>query len=536
MINGTTVNFSPEGYFFANPTTLYIADTGLPKAGGNADGGIQKWSYSAANQVWTLDYTLKYNFGAGSDETGFESLAGQVVNGVVNLYATSYTSADDAPDGLYGVTDNLSFTTAAQASGEAVVQLAASLPDMDFKGVAVIPAATPTQPATDTPTLPQWGLILLAMALVLTGARQVPRKGASPDRRKLTRPRETSNAVWGSEPAQSPPHSPPGSLTRARSAQRVIDQPAAQLLLRLDGVARQTVGQIDHPEQIAAEAEAWSDSSKEEAFLLQMLRQGRHARLRQRKLGVERLGVGMFDQLPLRVADGGGAVLPDPQDGEEGAGRARIQLHHQFSHAFRRAFLAEDDRAAEVLVELRDRLAMPGRDENRLRRGRGQPQKIEQATDPFALARLSDAAKFLRAGRDGEVRAGQVRAVLDAGLLGVEVDGDRIGIDARQAEFPRQVDRGRFHPFEKVPAPVGGIDHGFAAFGHGPRLVAFQRVMSDHAALRRQGDEGEDLALRVQGRQPLGIVDVGGEISRTVGLVDELRTCRASSGRMRRIA
>ena len=36
--NGVTgtgkVNYSPEGFFFANATTLYVADTGVPKAGG----------------------------------------------------------------------------------------------------------------------------------------------------------------------------------------------------------------------------------------------------------------------------------------------------------------------------------------------------------------------------------------------------------------------------------------------------------------------------------------------------------------------
>ncbi|HEY0256752.1 MAG TPA: hypothetical protein VGC39_04850, partial [Candidatus Methylacidiphilales bacterium] len=33
-VNGKTVNFSPEGFVFANATTLYVADTGDPKAGG----------------------------------------------------------------------------------------------------------------------------------------------------------------------------------------------------------------------------------------------------------------------------------------------------------------------------------------------------------------------------------------------------------------------------------------------------------------------------------------------------------------------
>jgi hypothetical protein len=127
---------------------LYVADTGDPKDGGLGDGGIQKWSFSAPGQVWTLDYTLTYNFPQGSTETGFESLAGQVVNGAVDLYATTYTSADAGANGLYGVVDALSDTTGAEASGESIVELAASSSDMDFKGVAIIPEAVPESSTT----------------------------------------------------------------------------------------------------------------------------------------------------------------------------------------------------------------------------------------------------------------------------------------------------------------------------------------------------------------------------------------------------
>lgn len=39
---GTAVSLSPESYFFASPTVLYVADSGNPKAGGVGDGGLQK--------------------------------------------------------------------------------------------------------------------------------------------------------------------------------------------------------------------------------------------------------------------------------------------------------------------------------------------------------------------------------------------------------------------------------------------------------------------------------------------------------------
>ena len=85
--NGLTgskkVNYSPEGFFFANATTLYVADTGMPKAGGTGDGGIQKWTCDGTS--WSLAYTLTdANFVspsaaamATSGETGFEAGHGQ---------------------------------------------------------------------------------------------------------------------------------------------------------------------------------------------------------------------------------------------------------------------------------------------------------------------------------------------------------------------------------------------------------------------------------------------------------------------------
>ncbi|MDR3537425.1 MAG: hypothetical protein P4L71_13090, partial [Acetobacteraceae bacterium] len=55
---GTTVYLSPENFFYASPTVLYVADSGAPK-NGNAekaalgDGGLQKWVL--VNGTWTLE-------------------------------------------------------------------------------------------------------------------------------------------------------------------------------------------------------------------------------------------------------------------------------------------------------------------------------------------------------------------------------------------------------------------------------------------------------------------------------------------------
>ena len=52
------VDLSPEHFFFANATTLYVADGGQPKEGTIGDGGLQKWILNTTTGVWQLAYTL----------------------------------------------------------------------------------------------------------------------------------------------------------------------------------------------------------------------------------------------------------------------------------------------------------------------------------------------------------------------------------------------------------------------------------------------------------------------------------------------
>ena len=181
-LTGTSkVSYSPEGFFFANATTLYVADTGVPKAGGIGGGGIQKWTLSGS--TWTLQYTLTdANFvspslaaSATSGETGFEAITGQIVaGGLIRLYAVSYTAGDDNPNGLYEITDNLNGTTGA---GETFNELesAAGNGGQVFKGVSLTPTVVP-EPST-------WvlaGLGAVLCAWVLRGrARRVTKVSRS---------------------------------------------------------------------------------------------------------------------------------------------------------------------------------------------------------------------------------------------------------------------------------------------------------------------------------------------------------------------
>ncbi len=146
-----TVNLSPENFVFANNSTLYVADGGNPKGKGLGDGGLQKWSLVGG--TWKLDYTLSSGLnlvsnktadpGAGGQaSTGLIGLTGQVnANGTVSLYATNVAVGDLNQTALYGITDTLADTTAAQASGESFSTLATAAPDTNIRGVAFAPAA-----------------------------------------------------------------------------------------------------------------------------------------------------------------------------------------------------------------------------------------------------------------------------------------------------------------------------------------------------------------------------------------------------------
>jgi hypothetical protein len=156
--SGQTVNLSPNSFFFANPTTLYVADGGQPKnSGGDSskpgDGGLQKWTFNGTS--WVLDYTISAGLGlvantASDGTTGLYGLTGEVIGGNVELFATNFVLGDLDQTYLYGITDVLSNTTNPDISNpnaEAFTELAAAPADTDFKGVSMAPAPEPASMA-----------------------------------------------------------------------------------------------------------------------------------------------------------------------------------------------------------------------------------------------------------------------------------------------------------------------------------------------------------------------------------------------------
>lgn len=147
---GSAVALSPEEYFFANATTLYVADGGQPKAGTVGDGGLQKWTLNTTTGQWQLDYTLSAglnlvdNSSVSSNTDGTTGLIGLTgvlnANGTVTFYATNSTIADLDQTYLYTITDTVSATTA--ASGEAFTVVTTASPDTNVRGIAEAPSDT----------------------------------------------------------------------------------------------------------------------------------------------------------------------------------------------------------------------------------------------------------------------------------------------------------------------------------------------------------------------------------------------------------
>ena len=139
---GTSVFLSPENFFFANSTTLYIADGGAPKNGGLGDGGLQKWSL--VNGTWTLDYTLSAGLNlipntagsASSGDTGLIGLTGEVVGNSVELFATTEPLNDLGNTAVVEITDALGATSGV---GETFTTVLTASPGENIRGIAFAP-------------------------------------------------------------------------------------------------------------------------------------------------------------------------------------------------------------------------------------------------------------------------------------------------------------------------------------------------------------------------------------------------------------
>jgi hypothetical protein len=115
----TTTNIFPFGIWFANATTVYVADEGDGYAGGlnlythaasQTTAGLQKWIFDSGTGAWKLAYVLQNNLGLGTPysipgyPTGLNLATCVVAKGAPNPnncpVSKSLSSANSAPDGL----------------------------------------------------------------------------------------------------------------------------------------------------------------------------------------------------------------------------------------------------------------------------------------------------------------------------------------------------------------------------------------------------------------------------------------------------
>jgi predicted lipoprotein with Yx(FWY)xxD motif len=204
--NATDASDYPFGLWFANPTTLYVADEGAgdntynaatntySAAAASTTAGLQKWSFDSSAGQWQLDYTLqggldlgapyhvasqgKQEYPTGLNNTdsgtglpwapatdGLRNLTGRVnPNGTVSLWAATSTvsgSGDQGadPNKLVEITDDLGATSASQVTHEKFHTVIDATYGQVVRGVSFTPG-TPltngdtTSPQSSSPVIP----------------------------------------------------------------------------------------------------------------------------------------------------------------------------------------------------------------------------------------------------------------------------------------------------------------------------------------------------------------------------------------------
>jgi uncharacterized protein (TIGR03437 family) len=170
--NATAASDYPFGIWFANATTLYVADEGdgvAADAAGSTTAGLQKWTL--VNGTWKLAYVLQNGLSLGQPYTvvnypaalnpatdGLRNLTGKVnSDGTITIWAvTSTVSANGDqgadPNKLVTITDVLANTSATTAVSEQFTTLRTAAAGEILRGVAFAPTAG-TSPMSNAPTI-----------------------------------------------------------------------------------------------------------------------------------------------------------------------------------------------------------------------------------------------------------------------------------------------------------------------------------------------------------------------------------------------
>jgi hypothetical protein len=162
--------YTPFGFWFANPTTLYVADEGYANL--NPDGsccipdplaGLQKWA--RVNGTWQLQYVIQNGLNLYQPQlisgypiptstygirnmTGWNNGDGTVTIFAISAQYSSISGGEPDPTNLVGITDSLAAT--ALPANEQFVTIQTSATQQVFRGVAFIPPAPGTTRQTQT--------------------------------------------------------------------------------------------------------------------------------------------------------------------------------------------------------------------------------------------------------------------------------------------------------------------------------------------------------------------------------------------------
>jgi len=164
-----SVNF-PFGLFFANATTLYVADEGdgtMADAATSKTAGLQKWVLN--NGVWSMAYVLQSGLNLGKpygvanypaalnpSPDGLRNIAGRVNgDGTVTIFAITSTVSTNGdtgadPNQLVSITDTLAATTPPASEQFTVLETASA--GSVLRGVCLAPVAGAT-PAQNVPLI-----------------------------------------------------------------------------------------------------------------------------------------------------------------------------------------------------------------------------------------------------------------------------------------------------------------------------------------------------------------------------------------------
>ena len=148
--------FTPFGLFFANSTTLYVADEGPQSLSAAPNAGLQKWIFNGTK--WVLAYTMQnglaldmpygvanYPASLSPATTGLRNISGHVDGDTVTIFAATatYSNAGDSgadPNRVVQIVDRLDAQTL--PTTESFVTLRAPTYGTVYRGVAYLACGT----------------------------------------------------------------------------------------------------------------------------------------------------------------------------------------------------------------------------------------------------------------------------------------------------------------------------------------------------------------------------------------------------------